>query len=97
VALEDVRARLGLAQLVLRAAGDDLALELEVVADELKKRERAWDAVDQRDGVVAEGRLQRRVLEELVERDLRHRIALELDLDAHAGAVGVVGEIRDFG
>ena len=97
VALEDVRAGLGLAQLVLRAAGDDFALELEVVPDELEERERARNAVDERDGVVAERRLQRRVLEELVERDLRHRVALQLDLDAHAGAVGVVGEIRDLG
>ena len=97
VALEDVRARLGLAQLVLRAAGDDLALEVEVVRDELEQRQRLRHAVDERDGVVAERRLQRRVLEELVERDLRHRVALQLDLDAHAGAVGVVGEIGDLG
>ena len=37
------------------------------------------------------------MLEELVERDLRNRVALELDLDAHAGAVGMVGEIGDLG
>ncbi len=97
VALEDVRAGLGLAQLVLRAASDDLALEVEVVRDELEQRERARDAVDERDRVVAERRLQRRVLEELVQRDLRHRVALQLDLDAHAGAVGVVREVRDLG
>jgi len=50
------------AQLVLEAPGDDLALVVEVVADELEQRQRAWDAVDERDGVVAERRLQRRVL-----------------------------------
>ena len=97
VALEDVRAALRLAQLVLRAADDDLALEVEVVRDELEQRQRLRHAVDERDGVVAERRLQRRVLEQLVERDLRHRVALQLDLDAHAGAVGVVGEIGDLG
>jgi hypothetical protein len=97
VALQDMRAGLRLAQLVLRAAGDDLALELEVVTDELEKGERARDTVDERDGVVAERRLQRRVLEELVQRDLRHRVALQLDLDAHAGAVGVIGQVRDLG
>ena len=97
VAAQDVRARLGLAQLVLRAARDDLALEVEVVRDQLEQRERPRDAVDERDGVVAERRLQRRVLEELVQRDLRHRVALELDLDAHAGAVAVVGEVGDLG
>ena len=84
VALEDVRALLGLAQLELRAARDDLALVVEVVADELEQRQRPRHAVDERDGVVAERRLQRRVLEELVERDLRDRVALELDLDPHA-------------
>ena len=36
------------------------------------------------------------MLEELVKRDLRHRIALQLDLDAHARAVGVILEIRDL-
>src|SRR5205823_1750730 len=97
VALEDVDAGLELAQLVLRAAGDDLALEVEVMADELEQRERARDAVDERDGVVAERRLQGRVLEELVERHLRNRVALELDLDAHPAAVRVVGEIGDLG
>ena len=84
VALEDVCARERLAQLELRAAGDDLALEVEVVPDELEERQRPRHAVDERDGVVAERRLQRRVLEELVERDLRDGLALQLDLDAHA-------------
>ena len=37
------------------------------------------------------------MLEELVERDLRNRVALELDLDTHACAVGVVLEVRDLG
>src|SRR5581483_10488375 len=96
VALEDVRAGLRLPQLVLRTAGDDLALEVEVMPDELEQRQRLRDAVDERDRVVAEGRLERRVLEELVERDLRHRVALQLDLDAHAGAVGVIGEVGDL-
>ena len=84
VALEDVRARLGLAQLVLQPAGDDLALEVEVVAEQVAQRERPRHAVDERDRVVAEGRLQRRVLVELVQHDLRDRLALQLDLDPHA-------------
>ena len=97
VAPEDVRALLVLAQLELRAAGHDLALEVEVVPHDLEQRHHARHAVGERDGVVAERRLQRRVLEELVERDLRDRVALELDLDPHPGAVGVVGEIGDLG
>jgi hypothetical protein len=59
VALENVRALLRLAQLVLRPPGDDLALVLEVVPDQLEQRERLRDTVDERDRVVAEGRLQR--------------------------------------
>ena len=97
VPLEDVRAALALAQLVLRPARDDLALEVEEVRDQLEQRERARDAVDERDGVDAERRLQRRVLEELVQRDLRDGVALQLDLDAHARPVGVVGEVGDLG
>ena len=71
--------------------------KVEVVRDLLEQRERLRDAVDERDGVVAEGRLERRVLEELVERDLRNRVALELDLDPHPGAVAVVGDVGDLG
>ena len=97
VALEHVRARERLPQLELRAPGDDLPLEVEVVADELEERQRPRNAVDERDGVVAERGLERRVLEELVERDLRHRLALQLDLDAHAGLVRVVLEVGDLG
>ena len=97
VAAENVGALLVLAQLVLRAPGHDLALEVEVVAHLLEQRHHPGHAVRERDGVVAERRLQGRVLEELVEGDLRDRVALELDLDPHPGAVGVVGEIRDLG
>ena len=43
-----------------------------------------------------ERRLERRVLEELVERDLRDRVALQLDLDAHARAVRVILEVGDL-
>ena len=99
-AFEDVRAAHRVAQLVLEPPRDDLALVVEVVADELEQRQRARDAVDERDGVVAERRLQRRVLVELVEGDLRDRVALELDLDPHAGLVGEVLDrrrVRDLG
>src|SRR5262245_11002783 len=97
VALEDVRARLGLAQLVLRPAGDDFALEVEVMAEQVAEGERARNAVDERHRVVAERRLQRRVLVELVQDDLGNRLALELDLDPHPGLVGQVLDVRDLG
>ena len=96
VALEHVRACLGLAQLELGAAGDDLALEVEVVLEHVAQRQRPRDAVDQRDGVVAEGRLERGVLEELVLDDLRDRVALQLDLDPHPGLVREVLDVVDL-
>ena len=67
------------------------------MAEQVAERQRAGHAVDQRDRVVAECRLQRRVLPELVEHDLRDRVALELDLDAHPGLVGVVVDRGDLG
>src|SRR4029450_8525002 len=42
----------GLAQLELRTSGDDLALVVEVVLDELEQRERTRHTVDEGDGVV---------------------------------------------
>ena len=90
VALENVGAGFGLAQFELRPARDHFALEVEVVANELEQRQRLGHAADQRDGVVAERALKRRVLEQLVQRDLRDRIALQLDVDAHAVLVGMV-------
>ena len=69
VALEHVRSCERLAQLVLRTAGDDLLLEVEVVRDELEERERPGHTVDERH-VEAKRRLERGVLEKLVERDL---------------------------
>src|SRR4051794_8904149 len=71
--LEDVHALLGAAQLVLRAAHYHVALVTHVRIDDARQRERARDAVDERDGVDAEGRLHRRVLVELVQGDLRDR------------------------
>ena len=51
----------------------------------------------ERQHVEAERRLQRRVLEELVEHDLRRRALLQLDDDAHALAVRLVVHARDAG
>ena len=87
------------AQLVLRAPDDDLALVVDVRADDLAQRQRPRDAVDERDGVDPERRLHRRVLVELVQHDLGQRVALELDDEAHAVAVRLVpqvGDVRDL-
>ena len=43
----------------------------------------------------AERRLQRRVLVEVVEDDLGHLAALQLDDDPHAVAIGLVAQVRD--
>ena len=91
-----MRPRFGLAQLVLGAAGDDLALEVEVVRDQVPQRQRPRHAVDERDRVVAEGRLQWRVLVELVEDDLRDRLSLQFDLDPHPRLVRQVLDVGDL-
>ena len=96
-ALEAVHRAVERAQLVLRAADDDLALMADVVEDDLAQREQLRDVLDQRDHVHAERRLHRRVLVELVQDDLGVRIALELDHEPHAVAIGVVLDVGDLG
>ena len=93
---EDVGARLRLAQAVLRAAGDDLFLVREVVRERGLQRKRLRHAVNQRDGVDTESLLHRRVLEELVLDDVGDDVALELDHEAHAVAVGLVTQVGDL-
>ena len=92
-----MRAGFGLAQVVLQPARDDLPLVLEVVVEQVAQAERLRHAVDERDRVVAERRLQRRVLVELVQRDLRDRVALQVHLDPHPRLVGEVLEVGDLG
>jgi hypothetical protein len=79
-----VGARLGAPQAVLRPPHDDVALVVDVVLDDRRQRQRARHPVDEGDHVHAERGLHRRVLVELVEHDLRHGLALELDDHAHA-------------
>ena len=94
-ALEDVRARLGLAQVVDGAPDHHLAAEVEEVAQHLLQRERLRAAVDERQHVDAEGGLQRRLLVELVERHVGRGVALELDHHADALAVALVAQVGD--
>ena len=95
VALEDVRAPLGPVEPELRAARDHLALVIDVVAEHRLQPERLGLAIDQTDHVRAERRLQGRVLVELVEHDLRHLAALQLDRETHAVAIGLVDDVAD--
>src|SRR5690606_286946 len=69
VAAQDVHALLGLAQAELRAADDDLELVGDPQRDEAVERERARHAVDDRQHVRREVRLQVGVLVEVVEHD----------------------------
>ena len=97
-ALEDVGAFLGLAQLVARAALDDVDLVVDVVVEHVLETQDMRHAVDEGEVVDAEARLELRVLVEFVEHDLRLLAALEVDDDAHALAVGLVvetGDLRD--
>ena len=94
--LENVGAGLGAAQLVLGAPGDDLALVLDVVLDQLAQAEGARDPVDERHHVDAERRLHRGLLVEVVENDLgRRAAALQLDHQPHAAAVRLVAQVGD--
>ena len=94
---EDVRPRLLLGELVLGAADDHLALVGDVVVDDRAQVQRARHVVHERDHVHAERRLHRRVLVQLVQRDLRDRVALELDHQAHPALVGLVAQVGDLG
>ena len=77
--LDDVRALLRLAQAVLGAAADDVALVVDVLLDRRLQVEQPRDAVDEREHVDREARLHRRVLVELVQHHLGVGVALELD------------------
>ncbi len=88
-----MRAGPGLSQLELRAAAHDLAAKFDKSFEHLLERQHARLAVDDRDVDDAERRLHRRQLVKLVENDLRHGVAFELDDDAHALAVRFVAQL----
>ncbi len=93
---QDVGALLGLAELEAGTPDDDLDLVRDVVADELVQPQRLRHAVDDRQHVRAEGRLQLGVLVEVVQHDLGDRVALEHDDQALAGALAaLVADIGD--
>ena len=95
IALEDMRAGLGLLEIETRAAGDDVDLVVDVVLQHLGKREAFGHAVHERQVVGAEGGLQARVLVQVVEDDLRDNALLELDDQAQALLVGLVAHVGD--
>ena len=82
-------------QKVLGAPGDNLFTEGGERLDHVLEVHQLRTAARQRNHVAAEGRLQRREAVDLIEHHVGHRIAPELDHDAHALAVGFVADVGD--
>ncbi len=74
---------------------DDLAAVLEEDLERVPQVQQLRPPVDDREHVDAERLLQRRVLVELVQQHLGDGVALEIDDDAHALAIGLVAEVGD--
>ncbi len=85
-----MRSRLGLAQSIGGAAGDHVDLVCDVVREGLGQIEGARHAVDERQHVHRETRLQRGVLIELVEHHVRVGVALQADHETRLATRGVV-------
>ena len=76
-------------------APDDLAAVVDVVLEHRLQRQRLRLAVDQGEHVQVERGLQRRVLEQVVQHLVRVRVALDLDVDPHPVAIGLVAQVAD--
>src|SRR5688572_26527763 len=63
--------------------------------EQLLQRQQLRLAVDEADHVDAEHALQRRLLEQVVQHDVRELAALQLDDDTHAVLVGLVAQLAD--
>src|SRR6185437_14063912 len=85
----------GLEQLELRAAGDHLLAEADEALDDIAKSQGFGPAAADREHVGREARLRRRVAPQLIEHDLRRRVPLQVDDDAHALAIGLIPDVRD--
>ena len=90
-----MEATLRLGELEQGAAGDDIATEVDEVYEDVLERQHARLARDDGQVVDAEGGLERRLLEELVEDDLCVGVAPKLDDHAHTGAVRLVAQVGD--
>ena len=93
-AFQDMRARLGLGQLVTEAAGDDLEAVLDELGQDFFERHHLRAPIDdgQHDG--AKGCLQHRVLVEVTQNDVAHDAFLEFDDDADRFlAIGFITQV----
>src|SRR5205823_2683887 len=93
--LEEVVSRLRFLQLEFSAPANDFAPKVDEALDELQKVQHLRPAGDDGQHDDAEAGLKRRVLVEIVEDDLRHFAALQLDDDPHAIAIRFVAQIRN--
>ncbi len=94
-AFQDVSPCPSLLQVELGPATDDLASMIDVVPQDGLERQRLGLAIDEGEHVHVEGGLHRRVFEQVVEDAVWVGVALDLDVDAHAVAVGLVAQVGD--
>ena len=92
---QDMGAVARLLEFEFRAARDGLFAEIDEGRENLLEIHQLRAAAVEREHVDGEIRLQWRMRKKLVEHDIGHRVALELDHHAHAVAVGIVAQIAD--
>ena len=84
-----------LVEFVLGAPGDDLLAEVDEGGKEILERQRLRPAAVERDHIRGKARLQRGEAPELIEHHVGDGVALQLDDDTHAIAVGFVAQVRN--
>ena len=92
---QQMRPLLGFFQVIPGAPGEDFFLMLQVLVDDLPQGEnfRLLLVVHQRQHDNAEAGLQSRLLEQIVQHDLRIGVLFQLDDHTHTVAVGLVPEV----
>ena len=82
-------------QQIFGPARNDFLAEIDEGLDQVLQGHQLGPTAVQRHHVGAEARLQRRVAVELVQHHVRHGVALDLDDDAHAVAIGFIAQVGD--
>ena len=81
-------------QFVLRTAGDDLLTELHKGVDDVLHAHQFRASATNGQHVEGKTLLRRRVAPQLVQHHVRRRIALQIEHDAHAFAIGFIAQVR---
>ncbi len=92
---ENVPSRLRFSKLELGPSANDLSPELDEIVEHLEQRQHLRTPADDREHDHAERRLQLRVLVEVVEDDLSHLAAFQVDDDPEAVPIGFVANVGD--